>query len=150
MPCRRAKASAFPVDGEATATTSISSGIAFTEAAMHSAWKREPTIPIPTFDTNVLGSQGTTGATMTAVPVARSHAKYWLKSACQPARALALELPPNEERRSGGNQKDVGSLSVDHRAGRSATRCTSCRWPPERPSSRRCPVGPECLVRNQC
>ena len=27
-------------------------GIAFTEAAMQSAWKREPTIPIPTFDTD--------------------------------------------------------------------------------------------------
>jgi hypothetical protein len=51
MPWRRANASAFPLVGDATATTSISSGIAFTEAAMQSAWKREPMIPILTFDT---------------------------------------------------------------------------------------------------
>src|SRR5687768_12142176 len=50
MPWRRANASAFPGVGEATATTSASSGIAFTDAAMQSAWKREPTIPIFTFD----------------------------------------------------------------------------------------------------
>jgi hypothetical protein len=31
--------------------TSISSGIALTDVAMQSAWKREPTIPILTFDT---------------------------------------------------------------------------------------------------
>jgi hypothetical protein len=51
MPWRRANPSALPNVGEATATTSASSGIAFTDAAMQSAWKREPTIPIFTFDT---------------------------------------------------------------------------------------------------
>src|SRR6267154_1456863 len=51
MPWRRAKASAFPFVGDATATTSISSGIALTDAAMQSAWKREPTMPILTLDT---------------------------------------------------------------------------------------------------
>jgi hypothetical protein len=40
--------------GDATATTSISSGIAFTEVAMQSAWNREPTIPIFTFDTRAI------------------------------------------------------------------------------------------------
>ena len=52
MPCRRANASALPGVGDATATTSASSGIAFTDAAMQSAWKREPTIPIFTFVTS--------------------------------------------------------------------------------------------------
>src|SRR5215207_1355898 len=51
MPWRRANASAFPGVGEATATTSASPGIAFTDDAMQSAWKREPTIPIFTFVT---------------------------------------------------------------------------------------------------
>jgi hypothetical protein len=51
MAWRRANASAFPGVGDATATTSASSGIAFTDAAMQSAWNREPTIPIFTFDT---------------------------------------------------------------------------------------------------
>src|SRR5688500_6657856 len=51
MPWRCANASALPNVGEATATTSASSGIAFTDAAMQSAWNREPTIPIFTFDT---------------------------------------------------------------------------------------------------
>src|SRR5215208_5639454 len=52
MPWRRANDSAFPGVGDATAATSISSGIIFTDAAMQSAWKREPTIPIFTFDTS--------------------------------------------------------------------------------------------------
>src|SRR5215208_6640288 len=52
MPWRRANDSALPGVGDATAATSISSGIIFTDAAMQSAWKREPTIPIFTFDTS--------------------------------------------------------------------------------------------------
>src|SRR4051794_39068023 len=54
MPWRRANCSAFPGVGLATATTSASSGIIFTDAAMQSAWKREPMIPIFTFDTKRL------------------------------------------------------------------------------------------------
>jgi hypothetical protein len=50
IPCCFANRSAFPGVGDATATTSISSGIIFTECAMQSAWKREPMIPIRTFD----------------------------------------------------------------------------------------------------
>src|SRR5690348_16730114 len=50
MPCRLAKSAACPVVGETTATTSPSSGIALTAPAMQSAWKREPTIPIFTWD----------------------------------------------------------------------------------------------------
>src|SRR4051812_24326066 len=46
MPCRFANASAFPGVGDATATTSASSGIMRTDAAMQSAWNRDPTIPI--------------------------------------------------------------------------------------------------------
>src|SRR4029079_1059527 len=53
MPCRFANASEFPGVGDATATTSASSGIIFTDAAMQSAWKREPTIPTFTFDISV-------------------------------------------------------------------------------------------------
>jgi hypothetical protein len=45
MPWRRASAAAFPGVGEATATTSASSGTAFADAATQSAWNREPMIP---------------------------------------------------------------------------------------------------------
>src|SRR3954465_5766620 len=54
MPCRFANDSALPRVGDATATTSISSGIALTEAAMQSAWRRERTIPIPTLGTRLI------------------------------------------------------------------------------------------------
>src|SRR5690349_10742394 len=50
MPWRRANAAACPFVGEATATTSASSGIAFAAPATQSAWKREPRMPILTFD----------------------------------------------------------------------------------------------------
>src|SRR5882762_9687284 len=50
MPWRLAKSAACPLVGEATATSSASSGIAVTAAAMQSAWKREPTMPIFTLD----------------------------------------------------------------------------------------------------
>src|SRR6266853_5956150 len=53
MPCRLAKPAACPLVGEATVTTSLSYGMAFTAAAMHSAWKREPTIPILTWSCRI-------------------------------------------------------------------------------------------------
>src|SRR3954468_19599399 len=53
MPWRRANCSALPGVGDATATTSASSGIIFTDAAMQSAWKRDPMMPIFTFDTSL-------------------------------------------------------------------------------------------------
>src|SRR5689334_544227 len=57
MPCRFANDSAFPRVGDATATTSASSGTAFTDAAMQSAWKRDPTIPTPTLVMSELGEK---------------------------------------------------------------------------------------------
>src|SRR6266516_2806628 len=57
MPCRLANPSALPPVGDATATTSISSGIALTDAAIQSAWKREPMIPILTLDTRLRPSR---------------------------------------------------------------------------------------------
>src|SRR5687767_11035491 len=59
MPKRRANASALPGVGDATATTSASSGIIFTEPAMQSAWKREPTMP--TFTRAMRGPRGAGG-----------------------------------------------------------------------------------------
>src|SRR5437899_1467182 len=50
MPWRLAKSVACPLVGDATATSSASSGIAFTAPAMQSAWKREPTMPTLTLD----------------------------------------------------------------------------------------------------
>src|SRR6267154_274256 len=50
MPWRLAKSAAWPVVGDATATSSASSGIALTAPAMQSAWKREPTMPTLTLD----------------------------------------------------------------------------------------------------
>src|SRR6267143_4651081 len=50
MPWSLAKSAAWPVVGDATATSSASSGIAFTAPAMQSAWKREPTMPTLTLD----------------------------------------------------------------------------------------------------
>src|SRR5258705_7827535 len=50
MPWRLAKSAAWPLVGDATATSSASSGIAFTAPAMQSAWKREPTMPTLTLD----------------------------------------------------------------------------------------------------
>jgi hypothetical protein len=46
----------MPRVGEATATTSASSGIMRTDVAMQSAWKRDPTIPIFTLDMAILSS----------------------------------------------------------------------------------------------
>ena len=46
---RRAKASEFPFDGRSYRDNFHLLRIAFTEAAMQSAWKREPTIPILDF-----------------------------------------------------------------------------------------------------
>src|SRR5215217_2659693 len=76
MPCRRANASALPGVGEATATTSASSGIAFTDDAMQSAWKREPTIPIFTFVTRWPSGLGSGRSCPRRLPRRKRHASY--------------------------------------------------------------------------